>query len=248
MANHTDDLDDASGANPIDSMNDAAAAEILEALKAAAGEKGLVGDLKGDLMPRLESSKQWTALPAEFLAKVQKIFADQFPIESQHGSFVIEGRIYPDELVMRAGYLESGRLRQINFEASMDLPKDKASKDGEAQSKTMTQIYACMDALGSTMEEYFDLGDEGQIDIPTKWQSFDFEGDTIYLQHSTVNSLLEDEANRLLGLFADGLMNESASSEDALGNAEIDEELAFEVSARLARAHGTRRRTSPIIN
>lgn len=184
------------------------------------------------LTPRLPTSRQWTELPADFRQKVQKVFAEQFDIEAAHGEFLVEGRIYSEEMIVRIGYLERGRLRQINFEASIDLPKKDASEsvqEDDSQSKAMERLYTCIDAIGSLMEEYFELGDDEEIDIPLQWRPYEFENETIYLQYSTVNTRLEDEADRLLGVGNRRLFNEEIEDEDALGKAEIDPELALAV-------------------
>lgn len=191
----------------------------------------------GQLTPRLGSSKTWTPLPAEFIEKVQSVFQNEFKVEAARGEFLVEGRIYPEEVLMRVGYLESGRLKQINFEASMDLPRRDAQKNQEqgevadSQKKSsLDRLYLCIDALGSVMDEYFEAGEEEEdIDIPRTWAPFDFEGDEVYLQYSTVNTKLEEEADRLLGLIDKQLVYENEPSEDALRNAEIDTDLALEI-------------------
>lgn len=183
----------------------------------------------------------WTELPVEFTEKIRQIFSDQFKIESNHGDFIVEGRIYPEEIVIRLGYLERGRLKQINFEASMDIPK-RAPEAEEAEpvldadeqlstkkSGTMDLIYTGIDVLGSVMEEYFEIDDEDELDVPDRWKEFTFEGSQVYLQYSTVNTRLEDEANRLLGILTDELVVEEGETEDALAKAEVDSDLAFEV-------------------
>lgn len=194
-----------------------------------------------NLTPRLASSRQWTALPAELLKNILGIFNSQFKAEAQRGEFLIDGRIYSDELVMRVGYLEKGRLKQVNFESSMDLKAhseaelelknldENESSETSEDSATMARVFTSIDALGSLLEEYFDLGDEEEIDVPERWRAYDFEGDVVYLQHSTINSRLEDEADRWLGLDEKKLYHEAQESEDALLNADVDSELAFEI-------------------
>ena len=193
--------------------------------------------------PRLATSRQWTELPSEFLSKVRLVFDNQFKAETALGEFIVDGRIYPEEVLVRVGYLEHGRLKQINFEASMDLAKAKAATgdqggdQGGEQSSTMELLYVCIDSLGSLMEEYFQIEDGDELDVPNYWRAYEFEGDTVYLQHSTLNTKLESEADRLLGLEAKKLFNDvaadgepgGASSEDALAKAEIDADLAFQV-------------------
>jgi hypothetical protein len=80
------------------------------------------------------------------------------------------------------------------------------------------------------MEEYFDTDQsEDQMDIGLQWKAFDFEGSEIYLKYSTVNTRLEAEADRILGLFDESLVREELQTEDALEVAEIDSELAHDV-------------------
>ena len=203
-----------------------------------------------NLTPRAATSKQWSDLPAELIRDLMKIFTSQFKAEAARGEFMIEGRIYPEELVMRAGFLEKGRLAQINFEASMDLPKNSTGPLSEEDldnedSKTMSSLYTCIDALGSLMEEYFELSEDEEIDVPKRWQAFDFEGETVYLQHSTFNSKLEEEADRILGLLEKKLVHEESSSEDALANAEVNSELAFEVQKAIRSGKFPRQNDEP---
>ncbi|MES2857441.1 MAG: hypothetical protein V4692_16335 [Bdellovibrionota bacterium] len=195
-------------------------------------------------IPRLPSSLKWTEIPKEFLAKVVTVFNNQFVAEAKDGEFIADGRIYPEEVVLRVGFLEKGRIKQINFEASMDIrglsPETALAADEEAelkaeQSKTMDRLFTCLDALGSLMEEYFQIGDVEEMDVPLRWKESEFEGETVYLQYSTVNTQLEAEADRILGLLADDLVQESAATEDALAGAEIDSELAEEIQ-KLIRA------------
>ena len=182
--------------------------------------------MSANITPRLPSSNTWTELPKEFTEKVKTIFVNQFKVEGGYGEFLIEGRIYPDEVVVRAGFIEKGRLKQANFEASMDRVKTP-------EDKTMDALYSAIDALGGLMEEFFELdgGEDGteELDVPLNWQPYDFEGETVYLQQSTVNSRLEAEADRILGLLEKSLVQEENQSEDALARAEIDSELAEEV-------------------
>lgn len=218
--------------------------------------------------PRLITSTKWTEIPEEFLAKVLTVFNNQFKKEVETGEFLAEGHIYPQELVLRVGYLEAGRLKQINFEASIDL-KPVAEKpagssmqgpatisdiptfpgagvddafgdeggvfaDSQAEALsdptgTMASLYTCIDVLGSLMEEYFQKGDVGEVDVTLHWKAYDFEDDVVYLQYSTVNTRLEEEADRILGLLGEDLVFEGDPSEDALANADVDSELAAEV-------------------
>lgn len=160
--------------------------------------------------PRLPTSKQWTALPKEYLDQIREVFTESFAKHLKKGELIVDGRIYPEEVLLRVGYLENGRLAQANFDASMKYsPKELDAQD---------RIYTCIDAVASMMEEYF--SSEGEADFPRIWQEYKMEKQTVYLCFNTENTTLEAEANRLLGLETSEMVHEANASEDALEIAE----------------------------
>jgi hypothetical protein len=178
------------------------------------------------MIPRLPTSKKWTTLPLEFAQKVRGVFAQNFKAEAEVGEFHVEGRIYASEVLVRIGYLENGRLRQMNFEASADFSAEAVN--------AVEKIYLCVDAIASLMEEAFQKQAlEEDFDFPLHWRPYDFENSKVYLQYSTINTQLEAEADRLLGLLDEALVQEEQSSEDALAQAVIDTELAKEIQKRI---------------
>ncbi len=221
--------------------------------------------------PRLSSSTKWTEVPEEFLAKVRTVFKNQFENQFKNqstlGEFIADGQVYPEEVLLRVGFVENGRLKQVNFEASMDIQaaspsafkgsENDITADGErlgdfitnregfensgefadqeaeqaGSAATLTdRLFSCIDILGSLLEEYFEAEQNIEaVDIPLHWKGYDFEGKQIYLQYSTVNTKLEEEANRLLGLIGDALVNERDINEDAMIAAQVDSDLAFEI-------------------
>lgn len=217
--------------------------------------------------PRLSSSTKWTEVPEEFLAKVRTVFKNQFKKQATEGEFIADGQVYPEEVLLRVGFVENGRLKQVNFEASMDIrpaslsafegSEDDIMADGErlgnftsnragyestgefadqeaekaGSAATLTdRLFSCIDILGSLLEEYFEAEQNiDAVDIPLQWKGYEFEGEQIYLQYSTVNTKLEEEANRLLGLLGDALVNERDTNEDAMIAAQVDSDLAFEI-------------------
>lgn len=165
--------------------------------------------------PRLKSSKKWTAFPKEYTEQIQSVFLENFANQLGGSKLIIEGRIYPEEITLRVGFLEAGRLKQANFEVSMD---HKAGEDA------VERIHNCIDAAASMMMDYFE--NEGDVEFPNTWKPYPFQKNTIYLQFSTENSDLEAEADRLLGASDEGMVRENDESEDALGRAEIDEDIS----------------------
>lgn len=181
------------------------------------------------MTPRRPESKNWTGLPEEFRLKARTVFEQNFKAEAQQGDFFIDGRIYPREILVRVGFRKHGRLKQANFEVSMDHSPDQ---------KAMEKLFIGIDALGAVFETHFEHEKEGEtddVDYPLTWQEFDFEETPLHLKFSTTNTELEAEADRILGL-ADGSLYQDElvlDVEDALDRAEVDTELAQELSQRL---------------
>lgn len=167
--------------------------------------------------PRLKSSKKWTGFPKEYSEQIQAVFKENFAQYLDEGDLIIEGRIYQEEILLRVGYLEKGRLAQANFEVSMNYSQD--------QQDAVKRIHNCVDAAASMMMEY--LENDGEVDFPYTWKEFPFQGGKIYLQFTTENTSLEEQANKLLGLDEESLVHdEDETDEDALSRAEQSEELS----------------------
>lgn len=155
--------------------------------------------------PRLKTSRKWTALPKEFLIQVQGVFKQSFAKEIGRGSIEVEGKIFPEEVLIRVSYKTPGSLKQSGFDISIayKVPKDNV----------LTLLHTAVDAGASLMEQLFTANDDG--DFPLTWEEVQFEKRTIYVKYSTTNSELESEANKLLGLGA---------GEDELAQGDWDED------------------------
>ncbi|MEK6556140.1 MAG: hypothetical protein AABZ31_12920 [Bdellovibrionota bacterium] len=149
------------------------------------------------MAPRLNSSKKWTSLPPELLDQVRSVFEEAFEIQKNNGKFITEGRIYTSELLFRAGYTEKGRLKQANFEVSIDFAPEKQN--------ALELIHLAIDCTASMMETYF-AEEESFIDMPTEWKVIEIDNRRVYVQVSTTNSTLEKEADKLLGESAEDLV------------------------------------------
>ena len=161
------------------------------------------------MFPRLKTSKKWTAFPTEYVRQIEQAFLENFSVELQNAKLIVQGRIYPAEIMPRVGFLEKDRLAQSNFEVSLDLGKDKNA--------IMDKIHLAIDAIGSLMKEYFES--DGTMDLPRIWKEFDFNKTKLYVQFSAENTDLEQEANKQLGAAGDDLLNEVEDDGD-----EIDED------------------------
>lgn len=173
--------------------------------------------------PRLKNSKKWTDFPKEYLKQIEDVFTQNFKTKLGQSELVVQGRIYPGEILLRVGVHHRSQLTQGNFEVSMDY--DTKKKDA------IDRIYNCVDAAASMMDEYFDkMEKEEEIDFPRTWQEYEFENHKLFLQYTTVNTTLEAKADELLGATFEEMVEEMAETEDALDVAEPSEELTEEAT------------------
>lgn len=162
------------------------------------------------MIPRLKSSNKWTDFPKEYLNQIKDVFSQGFAKNLKNHKLIVQGRIYPSELILRVGCLEQGRLMQANFEVSVGYDAKKQN--------ILDCIHTGVDAAASMMQEYFEK--QGHVDFPRQWKEYDFNQTKVYLQFSTVNTDLEAQANELLGENFGDLVVETTLDEDALDRAE----------------------------
>ncbi len=162
------------------------------------------------MTPRRASSKKWTQFPQDFIDQVTSVFKETFAASLGSSTLIIDGRIYPQELVLRVGVREVGRLKQSNFEVSTDYEADVP--------ESLDRIHCLVDVAASMMLEFFES--EGEAEFPFVWKEYPYKGQPLYLQTNAENTDLEAEANAFLGLAADGLLHDEGSTEDALDHAE----------------------------
>ncbi len=159
------------------------------------------------MQPRLKSSKKWTNLPPDVATQIQDVFEKNFQKELGKARLIVEGRLYPQEILLRVGYAEPGRLVQNNFEISMDyVPED--------ESAALNTIHLCVDVAASLLTEHFDAEEEGQLEIPAIWTKFPFEETEVWIQYTTENSTLEKQANEILGEWDDSLVHLEEDDEE----------------------------------
>ena len=180
------------------------------------------------MKPRLPSSKKWTAFPKEFTQQIEDVFKQNFSKQLKSAELIVEGRIYAQEILIRVGYLEAGRLRQANFEVSVEY--------SPTQEEAIMRINDGVDAAASMMMDYFEKEQEteGDVDFPLIWKEIPFNNRKLFVQFSTVNSKLEAEADALLGASEEGLVNEDledpADEDDDISLASGEDESEDEAS------------------
>jgi hypothetical protein len=158
------------------------------------------------MQPRLKSSTKSTTLPKEVTNQIKAVFEQNFQKELKGSQIIVEGRLYPQEILLRVGYLEKGRLTQNNFEISVDYKS-------EDENSALNTIHLCVDVAASLMTEFFEA--EGDLEIPASWTEFPFENHKVWLQFSTENTDLEKKANELLGEWDDSLVQDEESESDS---------------------------------
>lgn len=140
--------------------------------------------------PRLPTSKRWTPLPSDLIQQMTEIVGGHFKRESGSGEFRIEGRVYPQELLLRFGYLPAGSLSQKNFEFSFEYQFDKE--------KVIDLVHLSLDMVAGLFTQLFENPEES-LQYPVVWQKEAMGERTFYIQFSGINSKLEQEADKLLG-------------------------------------------------
>ncbi|NQZ01445.1 MAG: hypothetical protein HRT45_12345 [Bdellovibrionales bacterium] len=162
--------------------------------------------------PRLSTSKQWTSFPTEYLKNIETVFSKSFKLHLENGKIISEGRIYKEELLLRVGYHEKDRLKQSNFEISVEYNKKKDSP--------VKLIYLMIDVAATMLDEFFMA--ENDHDFPRIWTEYDVENRKVYLQYTAENSELEKEADKLLGEDSEKLFQGDADVDQIKAQLGID--------------------------
>ena len=122
------------------------------------------------MTPRRASSKKWTQFPKDFIDQVTSVFKETFAASLGASTLIIDGRIYPEELVLRVGIREVGRLKQSNFEVSTDYEADVP--------ESLDRIHCLVDVAASMMLEFFES--EGDAEFPFVWKEYPYKGKPIF--------------------------------------------------------------------
>lgn len=141
--------------------------------------------------PRLKTSTQWTPFPEELALQIQEVlserFAKDYDIESF--DFVVQGRIYKEEILLRTGLNSTKQLKQPNFELSLQFDPKK--------DKVFEVIHKSMDLIDSLWENFLEE-DMEDTDLPRQWTSLVFGNLSTHYLYSTTNTELEKQADILL--------------------------------------------------
>lgn len=153
--------------------------------------------------PRLKSSTQWSPFPEELcqqaVSALNERFSEDYDLED--AEFVVDGHIYQEEIIGRYGLRLKGQLKQHNFEVSVEYDSEKE--------KALELIHQSMYVVEHLWTELLE-DDLEDGDLSKKWQSMPHKKKTFFYRYSTVNTQLEEEADRLLQEYEKKLVYESS--------------------------------------
>lgn len=133
---------------------------------------------------------KYQPIPGDFLKLVQETFKEKYTSFLEDKTLIVDGAIFPEELIIVVGIRNKDeRLRQINFECSMDYVNDE-------DHKVLEKIHLSVDALDAMFAEYVEA--KGDLEMPKAWTEFDFETEKVYLKSSHNNIELDKLADDFL--------------------------------------------------
>ncbi len=151
---------------------------------------------------RLKTSTQWSPFPEELCEQMTEVltdrFSDEYDLES--AQFVVEGFIYKEEIIGRYGIRTEGQLKQHNFEISIEYNSEKE--------KALEVIQNSMDVVEHLFTEFLE-DDMEDSELLKTWQTLPYEKKMYFYRYSTVNSALEEEADKWLSEYEKKLVYET---------------------------------------
>lgn len=157
--------------------------------------------------PRLKSSIQWSPFPQELCIHAAEVLSERFikEYDLEKATFVVEGRIYPHEVVGMYGLRVNGQLKQHNFEISFEYDTQK--------DKVLELIHSSLDLAEYLWTELLE-DDLEDSELSPIWQSLEFEKRNYFFRYTTNNTDLEQEADKLLAEYEKRLVYESPNHPD----------------------------------
>ena len=145
---------------------------------------------------RRRQKKKPTALPKDFLHTVSKLFQKQFAKKLAGASFLVYGDLYADEAVLTVSLSHPKLLPAASLHVSADLPESVA----ETPAKVTEQLKSMVDVAASWFSQCFEAGNgletvlKEMKDSDPAWQTFEWEGSTLYVKLNRTNFALEKAA------------------------------------------------------
>lgn len=142
------------------------------------------------ITPFDQENASFSKLPKDITEAIAEILTETFQSQSEKGTFKAQGHVYASEIVLRAGYLESGRISQINFDLSI-----KTSPQSQQAVKDLDELTAVAKEL---FVSYFKS--ENLEDFSYTWKPYPTtSAKPIHYKYDGTNTNLENEADKLLG-------------------------------------------------
>lgn len=160
------------------------------------------------MKPRLKSSTQWSPFPEELCQLTASVLTERFKEEYDLDSceFVVEGRIFKEEILGRFGLQVKDQLKQHNFEISMDFDAEKE--------KALEKIQISLDVVEHLWIELLEDNLEDK-ELSEEWQPMALEKNNYFFRYTTVNSKLEQEADKLLAEYEKKLVYQNKDHDDS---------------------------------
>ena len=153
------------------------------------------------MKPR-QSKASYSPLPKEYCQHIQSVLENYFMSKLSKVRWIIEGRIYEKEICILSGFTKEKELQQKNIILSIDFDpqKDRCQK----------KIEDCMNLLANILEHHLKL--KSRWPHSPKWYKAlsPFKKGEVYFQTSTVNTELEEAANRILDEVQDKAKTEAS--------------------------------------
>lgn len=155
------------------------------------------------ITPRKKSSRKRTEIPSELIEQIEDLLLANFRSELKRRVPVVTGHIYPEEIVLGVGLQVPKQLKHPRFDVSVDY---NAKKDNAVK-----VIHLCVDLLAGLFEKL--ISEENDEDFPRIWEPLQFENKTVHVQYGTANLDLEKQADHLLGIDSDELLQHQDEEE-----------------------------------
>ena len=167
--------------------------------------------------PRLKSSTKWSPYPEELCEQAIAVLSERFMEEYdlEKAEFVVEGRIYKSEILGRFGLKKEGQLKQHNFEISLEYNNEK--------DKALELIQGSMDIVEHLWTELLE-DDLEDYELSKEWQTMPYEKKMYFYKYSTINTGLEEEADRLLAEYEKKLVYQTENHDEWADLPEKNEE------------------------
>ena len=149
-------------------------------------------------------------LPKDYLKLVEDLFNKNFNknLNIEKGSkekFIVQGEVYPDELVLIVALKNPGTLRMTTCYASVDYPPPTVTSKASSE-MVQKGVNMCVDAVASFFNTFFTDGRPVDYDLEYRqgWTPVEIEKNVrVYLKINRDNPELDAQADEFLTMAED---------------------------------------------